>query len=643
MAQYDYGEFLIMNECIGKYEKLEELGRGIFGVVYKAREKVQNQLVAIKILHPYLISDPNFLVRFRKEAEIAANLDHPNLVPLYDFGESEGHFYIVMGYMPGGSLKGLIKQAGPISQKRTQEVLTQISDGLSYAHSHDVIHRDLKPSNILFDDEGKPRVSDIGFGELLHSESSASMSTSGGMIGMPAYMAPELWLDKKATKQTDQYSLACILVEMLTGKPLFDGESTPGIMTRHFRPLELPEALPGEWKPVIAQALKKKPEERFGSVTEFVSRLQLTEKKPVRVSLASWIKKDPADKKQSLPIRETERKTDPEEAAEIDSFPEQQESDQKSDIESDRTGGETRKNNSDDPETPETRAGMQDPASRDWREKTGSLRNKTPVYIGLALLVGLAIFLTLRIPGLSAKPQPTGPTMIREQDGMAMVYVAEGEFEMGSTTGDDDEKPVRKVYLDAYWIDKYEVSNRQYALCVAAGACSRPRSKKSETRSSYYGNPKYNNYPVMYVSWYQAQDYCECARGELPTEAQWEKAARGIDGRTYPWGDRFPNRSLANYDMNKGDTTKVSNYSAGASPYGALNMAGNVCEWVRDNYGPYQADELENSRGPTKEGAKVIRGGSWGISFNSIRAAYRDFSDPTHTDDGVGFRCSSPP
>ncbi len=164
---------------LGKFEILEELGRGGFGIVYKARDKALKRLVAIKVLHPNLVNDPTFVARFRQEAQIAAQLDHPNLVPVYEFGESEGRYYIVMGYMPGGSLKELIKKEGPLSKERALEILRQIGSGLAYAHSTGVIHRDLKPGNILFDAKGQARVSDMGFAKLLRSDSSASMSRIG--------------------------------------------------------------------------------------------------------------------------------------------------------------------------------------------------------------------------------------------------------------------------------------------------------------------------------------------------------------------------------------------------------------------------------------------------------------------------------
>jgi len=256
-------------------------------------------------------------------------------------------------------------------------------------------------------------------------------------------------------------------------------------------------------------------------------------------------------------------------------------------------------------------------------------------------------------PTITATPQPTlgiGSIMIREEDGMEMVYVPAGEFEMGSESGVSDEKPVHTVYLDAYRIDKYEVSNAQYAKCVAAGDCTKPMYTNSSTRSNYFGNPEYDHYPVTNVSWHQANTYCQWAGGDLPTEAQWEKAARGTDGRTYPWGNESPTCQLTNFNNGtyenpahcKGDTSLVSDSESGASPYGALNMAANVSEWVRDWYGPYQSGDTQNPEGPSSGTARVIRGGSWFSYYRVIRATYRVGGNPADADCVFGFRCVLP-
>jgi formylglycine-generating enzyme required for sulfatase activity len=254
---------------------------------------------------------------------------------------------------------------------------------------------------------------------------------------------------------------------------------------------------------------------------------------------------------------------------------------------------------------------------------------------------------TPKSPTATPTPGP-GSTWTRPADSMVMVYVPEGEFTMGSNSY-PDEQPIHTVYLDAFWIDQTEVTNKMYALCVDAGKCAPPSSSASYTRPDYYGNSQYDDYPVIYVSWNDASAYCDWADARLPTEAEWEKAARGEDGRTYPWGNTSPSCSLANYlGANNGcvgDTTAVGSYPSGASPYGAYDMAGNVWEWVADWYSEtyYGNSPSSNPTGPSSGDYRVLRGGTWNSVDYSVRSAFRLRYDPAVTYDYIGFRCSRSP
>jgi len=214
-------------------------------------------------------------------------------------------------------------------------------------------------------------------------------------------------------------------------------------------------------------------------------------------------------------------------------------------------------------------------------------------------------------PTLTITPSPTrgvDSTMISTKDGMILLYVLAGKFTMGSDSGEPDERPTHEVYLDAYWIDRTEVTNKMYSLCVSEGRCKEPDQKGSTTRLSYYGNPEFDDFPVLIVDWNMAKTYCEWADRRLPTEAEWEKAARGENAFVYPWGNYAPNNNLLNYNNAIGDTTEVGKYPMGASPYHVLDMAGNVWEWVNGWYDVYSGGNASDSLDFGKN-YRVMRGG----------------------------------
>jgi formylglycine-generating enzyme required for sulfatase activity len=242
------------------------------------------------------------------------------------------------------------------------------------------------------------------------------------------------------------------------------------------------------------------------------------------------------------------------------------------------------------------------------------------------------------------------PSWIVDSSGVPMILISAGIFSMGSNFN-SDELPVHIVLLDDYYIDQYEVTNKLYETCVAAGICTAPKFNGSSMRSIYYGNQQYAEYPVIYVTWEMARIYCEDWRGvRLPTEAEWEKAARGVHGFTYPWGEGI-DCNMANYGGNGtpciGDTKQIGNYKNGQSPYGVYDLAGNVKEWVADWYSKDYYSTLpigvENPQGPLSDTYRVVRGGSWEDSAYALHSANRNWHNPNDAKSTIGFRCAHSP
>lgn len=276
------------------------------------------------------------------------------------------------------------------------------------------------------------------------------------------------------------------------------------------------------------------------------------------------------------------------------------------------------------------------------------------------------------VPEEQATATPTiaaltvGSTRISEIDGMEQVFVPAGEFLMG--TNDVEAKrdieggraypeiPQFTYTLDDFWIDKYEVTNQQYHACMDAGACSEPHRIGSYTYPDYFTNAVYDNYPVVWVNWFQATDYCEWAGRRLPTEAEWEKAARGVDGRKYPWGDEpysvdkanicdvncTRTHSLPEYNDGFADVAPIGSFPAGASPYGALDMAGNVWEWNSTEIMLYPYDATDGREDPGGiDVERGWRGSSWANGLWWLRSSTRYHARDSYSWYVLGFRCAA--
>jgi formylglycine-generating enzyme required for sulfatase activity len=259
-------------------------------------------------------------------------------------------------------------------------------------------------------------------------------------------------------------------------------------------------------------------------------------------------------------------------------------------------------------------------------------------------------------------------TQVSPKDEMVQVFVPEGDFLMGTSDEEaaqlcsqfgnphycvnwyTDEKPQHIVWLDAFWIDRSEVTNAQYAKCVENGDCQEPDTKSPSSSEYYYFASQYADYPVTYVNWDMAAAYCKWAGRRLPTEAEWEKAARGSDGRLYPWGNDAPACSLANY-LAGGNTcagsqiSMVGSHPEDASPYGAFDMAGSVWEWMADRYsaGYVESSSVRNPTGSENGESRVLRGGAWDFFTWGLGSAYRNWYNPAEAIYNFGIRCAASP
>jgi len=240
--------------------------------------------------------------------------------------------------------------------------------------------------------------------------------------------------------------------------------------------------------------------------------------------------------------------------------------------------------------------------------------------------------------GKKSKVMPLD-TRISKLDGMVQLFVPAGVFQMGTgSVIKNSDSPQHRVYLNAYWIDRVEVSNAMYLKCIKAGGCGELVSDNTE-----YKNWIYRDHPLVYADWFQATQYCQWTGRRLPTEAEWEKAARGTDGRDYPWGAEHPNPYLANFSGSMiNEAVSVYRYPLGASPYGALNMSGNVREWVNDWFDPmyYRNSPAKNPQGPHQGSERALRSGSYNEDEIQVTATNRLNHEPQSAGLNRGFRCA---
>jgi len=276
---------------LGPYRIINQVGQGGMATVYRAYHAAMDRYVAVKVLPSQLADNPEFLSRFQQEARTIAKLEHARILPVYDYGESNGLTYLVMRYLDAGTLKDRMSRV-PMPLAQVDRLFTQLAEALEYAHQQGVVHRDLKPSNALVDAQNNLFLTDFGIAKLL--EGGAQLTTTGAMIGTPAYMSPEQAQGEKVDQRTDIYSLGVILYEMTTGRVPFEAETPLAVVLKQIgSPLPLPSSVMPNFSPaierVLLKALAKEPNDRYATVTEFLAawKRALTELDTVQASAPS--------------------------------------------------------------------------------------------------------------------------------------------------------------------------------------------------------------------------------------------------------------------------------------------------------------------------------------------------------------------
>lgn len=642
----------LIGQIISHYHIIERLGEGGMATVYKAFDTHLERNVAIKVIRTDMIAPTllhNLLIRFEREAKVLASFSHPNIVNIYDYGEHNDAPYLVMEYISGGTIKDRIKKT--LNYKYAVRLLLPVARALSYAHHKNVVHRDVKPANILINDSGEIKLSDFGVAKVLEVDQATQITGTGVGIGTPDYMAPEQWVGE-VTELSDQYSLGIIFYEMVTGSRPFSADTPAAVLLKQMndplpRPREFIPDLPEAVEQVLFKVLAKQPQDRYPDMNAVVQALEkLVAEETVQPVKAIELKK------QGLPWIKIFIGI-----ALLMSLC----------ILVGIAGSQLFKRKQVINATQTMLAFESSGTQLAMRYATGTalVEETAPSPTATAALAIAALATNTPQPSPTIIHSPTlgiRATQVSKKDGMVMVYVPAGESLIGAGSDDEeadqDERPQHTIFLSAFWIDQTEVTNAMYALCVQASACQPPEKVAAPSvADDYYGNPLFDQFPVIYVSWHDAANYCAWAERRLPTEAEWEKAARGMDGQMYPWGNQSPNGSLVNlcdasctheperdpsYNDNYPGVSQVGVFTQGASPYGALDMAGNVNEWVADFYDEnyYSISPTTDPAGPSSGNLHVLRGGSSRQNAWYARTTHRAADWPNSNYSNLGFRCA---
>ncbi len=571
-----------------KYHIMRLVGEGGMARVWLAKEpEFRNRQVAIK--EPKIDLFPEhrreLLERYRRERDISARLKLakiPHVVEAITAEPYENDFLLVLEYMSGGDLEILLqkhRQGLPLDQATA--IARQVLLALTAVHDHpdEIVHRDIKPSNILFDARNEVHVGDFGLAQIAGTSQVLTHFLGGSVTGTPLYAAPEQEQGKGyLTPAADIYAFGCVLFEMLTGRR-YKREWRPDLKAADLR-----SDLPPWLDELVVKALREEPWRRWRDGAEMLAALEKGQ--AVAQTRREEVEAQGHAREAELAARYDELQVAFGEARWQDAI---------------LLAG---------------RITEESPGYRDvnkLRTQAQEAQRREAETVAKAAAEAVAAEAVAAAANKKAKKEKERQS-IWQQIGIDMIKIPAGDFLYG-----DDNK---KMYLGDYHLAKTAVTNAQYKVFVEATGHRQP----SHWKGGDIPKGK-ENHPVVEVSWGDAQAFCHWTGLRLPTEQEWEKGARGTDGRAYPWGNQDPNASLCNFDRNIGDTTPVNRYSGGASPYGLLDMAGNVWDWCEDWY-------------DSNKKYRVLRGGSWGNARNHVRSALRPRSTPDDRVSLIGFRCA---
>ncbi len=667
-----------------RYRIVKLLAQGGFGTLYRAWDTA---LARPCVLKENLAATQDGQRQFLREAKILANLSHPNLPRVSDYFLVQGRGqYLIMDYVEGQDLQQMLEdRGGPFPEDKVIVWAGQICDALDYLHSQSppVIHRDIKPANIRITPSGQAVLVDFGIAKIYEPH---LKTTLGAQAVSPGYSPYEQYGKGKTDPRTDIYALGATLYTLLTGQE--PGESVQRVVNDPLVPArQLNRNLSLRTSAALMRAMQMDASQRFQTASEL--KKALTPPPPAQAP-------SPAITPYQVPVQAISNASvhpalpwgwvglvglliliilillwqilnhtaspgsaimSGPQSTLTDFVPSQTIAFQAATaIHQPVSSAAT---TLDPTLTPLVYTVQPGDTCSEIAEAFGVsikqiVSQNQDLTADCGVLFSGQVLLIPQLDGPINTPvairSPTIPVVLVTQvstiDGMHLVYIPAGEFSMGA--GDDDleagdsERPIHVVYLSAYWIDQTEVTNGMYNRCVQAGACQPPGERGSRTRTTYFADPAFELFPVIDVSWEDAADYCSWAGRRLPSEAEWEKAARGTDGRLYPWGNSQPGIRLANFDNILGDTEQTGVHPAGASPFGILDMAGNVSEWVADWFqaNTYLESLYKNPIGPTSGEFRLIRGGSWFHSARSLRVSSRLWNYPDLQADTLGFRCA---